>query len=170
VVTPGETPEQFAERCRQAADAGADQATAALRGKYETKAKRLRDQLMTAKARVDQYSVDAKSANTDDLLSTAGSLLGTFLGGKRGTRSLARQMSTSTKRRASTGQRLDAATDRLTTLQQDAAELEADLANEIAAIDQAWNDKAAVIETVPVPLEKTDVAVASLSLLWLPVG
>ena len=35
--------------------AGADQASAALRAKYEVKAKRLRDQLMTAQAKVDEY-------------------------------------------------------------------------------------------------------------------
>jgi hypothetical protein len=172
---PGEAPDQFVERCRQAASAGADQATAALRAKYETKAKRLRDQLMTAQARVDQYSVEAQSARNDDLLSTAGSLLGSFLGGKSGTRSLARQMSrsmggTSSRRRASTGQKLDAATDKLTTLQQDAADLEAQLAEEIAGIDQAWEDKAAAVDTVAVRLEKTDVDVTSLTLLWLPVA
>jgi phage host-nuclease inhibitor protein Gam len=172
---PGETSEQFAERCRQAADAGADEASAALRTKYETKAKSLRDKLMAARSKVDQYSIDAQSSQADDLLSTAGGLLGTFLGGRGGTRSLARQMSrtlgpAASRRRASTGQKLGAAADRLATLQRDAADLEADLAGEIAAIDQAWTDKAAAVETVPIALEKTDVDVASLSLLWFPVG
>jgi hypothetical protein len=172
---PGETPEQFADRCRQAADAGADDATAALRSKYETKAKRLRDQLMTAQARVEQYDVDAKASRTDDLLSTAGGLLGSFLGGRRGTRSLARQMSrslggSSSRRRASTNQRRDAAADKVATLEQDAADLEAQLADEIAAIDQAWDDKAAAVDTVPITLEKGDVDVTSIALLWLPVG
>src|SRR4029453_17413692 len=74
---PGESSEQFTERCRQAADAGADQASAALRSKYEVKAKRLRDQLMAAQAKVDEYSADASG----DLLSTAGRLLRTFPGG-----------------------------------------------------------------------------------------
>ena len=77
---PGESPEQFAERCRAAAEAGADQAAAALRAKYELKAKRLRDQLMTAEAKVHEY---AAAAEPDTLLSTAGSLLGAFLGGRR---------------------------------------------------------------------------------------
>jgi len=172
---PGETPEQFADRCRQAADGGADNATAALRAKYETKAKRLRDQLMTAQARVEQYEVDARASRTDDLLSTAGGLLGSFLGGRRGTRSLARQMSrsvggTSSRRRASTNQRRDAAADKVSTLEQDAADLEAQLADEIAAIDQTWDEKAAAVDTVPITLEKSDVDVTSIALLWLPVG
>jgi hypothetical protein len=172
---PGETAEQFADRCRQAADAGADDATAALRAKYETKAKRLRDQLMTAQARVEQYDVDAKASRNDDLLSTAGGLLGSFLGGRRGTRSLARQMSrslggSSSRRRASTNQRRDAAADKVATLEEDAADLEAQLADDIAAIDQTWDDKAAAVDTVPVTLEKSDVDVTSIALLWLPVG
>ena len=169
---PGETPDQFAERCRQCADAEADKETAALRTKYEAKAKRLRDQLMGAQAKVDQYEADSRGARTDDLLSAAGGLLGSFLGGRSGTKSLARQLSrgsSSSRRRSSTGQRRDAANARVATLQSDAEELEADLADEIAAIDDAWTAKAAAVETVQIPLEKTDVAVTSLSLLWLPV-
>ena len=69
----------------------------------------------------------------------------------------------------SAGPRRDAAGDGVA-IQQDAAELEADLADEIAAIDDAWTAKAADVETVPIPLEKTDVAVTSLGLVWLPVA
>ena len=98
---PGESPEQFAERCRQAAEAGADQATAALRSKYEVKAKRLRDQLMAAQARVDEYG-DAASG---DLLSTAGTLLGSFLGGRRRTSAMARE----SRQRAAAGRKRDVA-------------------------------------------------------------
>ena len=168
---PGETREQFADRCRQAADGGADDATAALRAKYEAKAKRPRDQLMTAQARVEQYEVDARASRTDDLLSTAGGLLGSFLGGRRGTRSLARQMSrsvggTSSRRRASTNQRRDATAEKVAALEQDAADLHAQLADEIAAVDQTWDDKAAAIDRVPITLEKSDVDVTSVALPW----
>jgi hypothetical protein len=169
---PGETPEQFAERCRQAADAEGDKETAALREKYETKAKRIRDQLMAAQAKLDQADADVHGSRTDDLLSAAGGLLGSFLGGRSGTKSLARQLSrgsSSSRRRASAGQKRDAAGDRVAALQCDAEELEADLAGEIAALDDAWTAKPAAVETVQIPLEKTDVAVTSLSLLWLPV-
>jgi hypothetical protein len=115
---------------------------------------------MAAQAKVDEYSADASG----DLLSTAGSLLGTFLGGRRNTSALARQ----SRQRATAGRRRDAAADKAATIEQDAAELEDALAADIAEIDDAWSTKAADITTVPVPLERTDVAVTDLALVWIP--
>jgi hypothetical protein len=156
---PGESPEQFAERCRQAAEAGADQASAALRSKYEVRTKRLRDQLMAAQAKVDEYG----GAAQNDLLSTAGSLLGSFLGGRRSSSALARE----SRQRATAGRKRDAAADKAATIEQDAAELEEELAGELAAIHDAWAAKAADVTSVPVSLERTDVAVSHLALVWI---
>ncbi len=158
---PGESPEQFAERCRQAAETGADQASAALRSKYEVRAKRLRDQLMAAQAKVDQYGAAAQG----DLLSTAGSLLGSFLGGRRSSSALARE----SRQRSAAGRKRAAAADKAATIEQDAAELEDELAGELSAIHDEWEAKATDITTVPVPLERTDVAVTSLALVWIAV-
>jgi hypothetical protein len=44
--------------------------------------------------------------------------------------------------------------------------LEADLADEIAEIDDEWAQKAELIESVPVPLERSDVSVRDLRLVW----
>ncbi len=118
---------------------------------------------MTAEAKVHEY---AAAAEPDTLLSTAGSLLGAFLGGRKSTSAMARQ----SKQRAAAGQKLDAAADKLTTLQQDEADLEAELAAEITAIDEAWQAKAADVVTVPIPLEKADVAVTNLALVWIAVA
>jgi hypothetical protein len=49
------------------------------------------------------------------------------------------------------------------------AELEADLAEELAAIDDEWAAKASAVETVDVPLEKSDIRVTARSLVWIPV-
>jgi hypothetical protein len=49
---PGESRELFGRRCEEAADAKADQEAAALRDKYEVRAKRLRDQLDAAQDKV----------------------------------------------------------------------------------------------------------------------
>ena len=50
---PGETPEQFAERCDQAGQAEADHETAKLRDRLEAKRDRLEDALDTARRRVE---------------------------------------------------------------------------------------------------------------------
>ena len=40
----------------------------------------------------------------------------------------------------------------------------------MADLDAEWMAKAERIETLPVPLEKTDVRVADLRLVWVPIG
>jgi hypothetical protein len=67
-------------------------------------------------------------------------------------------------------ERVDAAENKLERLQQDLADVEAELAQELADIQSAWDTKAADVQTVPVGLEKTDVSVVQLALVWLPVG
>jgi hypothetical protein len=79
-------------------------------------------------------------------------------------------MARESKQRAAAARKRDAAEDKLSTIQQDVAELEAALAEEIATIDEAWATKAADITTVPIALEKADVAVANVALVWVPVG
>ena len=66
--------------------------------------------------------------------------------------------------------RLDSAQQRLAELGQDAAELEQELQQELAAIDSEWDQKAADVSVAQVRLEKTDVSVAQLALVWIPTG
>ena len=60
----------------------ADEETAKLRDKYETKAKSLQDQLQAAQDRAEVLQAEASGRQQEELLSTAGSLLGSFLGGR----------------------------------------------------------------------------------------
>ena len=50
----------------------------------------------------------------------------------------------------------------------DLAELEAELADEVVAITSKWDDIAALIEQVEIPLEKVDVKVSEMKLVWVP--
>ena len=52
---------------------------------------------------------------------------------------------------------------------EDIDELERDVAQEVAEIAAEWADKAADIETIEIGLEKSDVSVDSLSLVWVPI-
>jgi len=47
--------------------------------------------------------------------------------------------------------------------------VEQDLAEEIEAIRIEMDDKAATIEELSIPLEKVDVKVAELKLVWVPI-
>ncbi len=65
-------------------------------------------------------------------------------------------------------QRVETAANRADEKAQALADLEADLADDVAAITDEWNAKAAAIEPLEVALEKTDVRVSELTLIWVP--
>jgi hypothetical protein len=168
---PGETGEEFGVRCARAADELADADIAKLRDKYETKVTRLRDQIEAAQDRVDVLEEEADGKRNSELLSTAGSVLGGLLGGKSRGRLLG-QLGTAAGRRGRTKasrERVDAAENKVERLLEDLEELEAELAEDVTEIDARWMDAAADVETLRVPLEKTDVNVTQLVLAWMPV-
>jgi hypothetical protein len=170
---PGESADEFAARCAKAADERADAEIAALRAKYETKATRLRDQIASAEDRVDVLEEEATSKRNSELLSTAGSILGGLLGGSSSRGGLLGKLGTAAGRRGRTrasAERVDAAQNKVTRLHDDLEELEDELADELTEIDARWSGLAAHVGTMPITLEKTDVAVTQLVLAWMPVG
>ncbi|MEM1335403.1 MAG: hypothetical protein AAGG08_18300, partial [Actinomycetota bacterium] len=80
---PGESADDFETRCLKIADDRADEEIAKLRDKYETRAKKLRDQLEAAEDRLEVLEEQEKSKRNSELLSTAGSVLGGLLGGSK---------------------------------------------------------------------------------------
>ena len=172
---PGEAPEAFAQRCTQAADSAADDESAKLRTKYETKINSIQGQMQTAEGRTKVLEEQKKGQRNDEILSTAGSILGGFLGGKsRGSllnSVLGKAGSVAGKhgRASATGERLNAAESKLSTLQQQYDDLEASLTKELADIDSKWASLATNVTTMQVPLERTDVKITAISLVWIPV-
>jgi hypothetical protein len=172
---PGETKEAFEARCVAAADTRADADTAALRTKYETRARTIQASVNAAQDRVDVLETQAKGRRNEEILGTAGSILGGLFGGRRrkGVGGILGQLGTEAGRRsrtATSGERVDAAQNKVETLQATLADLEAEAAQEVGAIDAAWTAKAQAITAVPVALERTDVKVTQLVLAWIPVG
>lgn len=170
---PGETTEQFTARCAQAAQDAADAETATLRDRYAARVRRLQEQIAQADDRRDVLQAQQRGRQSDELLSVAGSLLGGLLGGRGGTRRIARQVLGQAGRRsggAGDARRLEAAGDKVGRLEAQLSDLEAELAREVAAIDDAWTAKAGQITTVPIALERSDVQVIRLGLVWLPVA
>jgi hypothetical protein len=163
---PGETQEAFAERCRVVADEAADKATAALQSKAQTKMRTLQTRLDSAASAADAAQADRNAQIGTDVAGQVGSMLGGLFGGRRSRASVA-----SAARRAQTAQRkVDTARSKTDDLAAQMADLEAEIAADVAALDAEWAAKAAAIETLAVPLEKTDVTLVDLRLLWVPVG
>lgn len=172
---PGEHPDAFTLRCREAADARADEAAAALRDKYETRAKRLRDQIAAAEDKVVLLAEQQEGRRNEELLSAAGSILGGLLGGASRKRMLSSVLSRSgtmagrRSRTAQSGQRLESAKGKLASLQADLDDLEADLADDLLEIEQTWSTVAGEVRPVDIALERTDVKVTHTAAVWLPV-
>ena len=78
----GETEEDFVERCQEAAHQAADAAVAKLRDRHETRIDRVKDQIQTAQTRMITAGQEASAQQQSELISGAGDLLGTLLGGR----------------------------------------------------------------------------------------
>ncbi len=164
-----ESAEEFRIRCDAAAEDAADVAMAKLADRYETKIDRVKTQISTADARVRELEGAASAKKQEELLSGAGDLLGALLGGSKRSNPLGKAAS----RRAATRKaqtRADAAADKLTNKQTELADLEDELAQAMTEIIDEYAGMVDEIETVEIGLEKTDIRVADIKLVWVPVG
>jgi hypothetical protein len=173
---PGESPADFAARCARTAGDRADVEIAALRDKYETRATKLRDQIDAAEDRADVLVEDAKGKKTSEFFSTAGSVLGGLLGGKKSAGGMLGDImgdaGTAARRRGSTSasdERADAAENKVQRLVAQYEELEAEVERDVVEIGERWRSIGATVSTIAVGLERTDVVDTQLALAWVPV-
>jgi DNA helicase HerA-like ATPase len=161
----GETEAAFQERCDRAAEERADEEIAKVRERLEARLDRARDALAAAHRRMEELEIDADTRKRDEWLSGAGDVLGVLLGGRR-----TRSLSGASRRRSQTQrteQRLHSARAKVQDKVDDIAELEEDLVLEVEEIDDKWEDIAAAIETIEVGLEKSDISVDEVALVWV---
>ena len=174
---PGEAPDAFFQRCYQVADAKGDEAVAKLRDKYQSKVNTLRAQLQAAEGRAEVLEAEQKGRRNDELFSTAGSILGDLFGGRKSRGGMlgsvfgkAGSAAGKRGRSAASGKRLDAAESKIQLLHEQMADLEIELADEVTEIDVKWMAIAKNTAAMQVPLEKSDVKVTHIALVWLPVA
>ena len=163
---PGETGEEFAARCDGAAQAKADAETAKLRDKYVTKLAAAKKRFETADRKVGELEAQVSAQRQDEVMSGAETLID-FLTGRGSTRSAnraARNRSETREREA----KLDAAKQTAASESGAMAALDAELAAEIAEIDSRWSGIAGQVEQVDVRLEKGDIHLDRMTLVWLP--
>jgi hypothetical protein len=169
---PGETVEAFGQRCYEAADAKGDGEVAKLRDKYAAKVTRLQTQIQAAEDRAEVLEAEKKGKRNEELLSTAGSILGGLLGGRRSRGGMLGKLGSAAGRRgrsSAASARLEAAENKLELLHQQLADVEAELAEDVTEIDARWMNAAKEITTMQVPLERSDVKITQICLVWVPV-
>lgn len=164
----GELESDFRARCIAAADEECDKAIAALRDKYRTRIDRVRDELAVAQRRVSDLEADLSARKQEEVVSGAGDLLGAILGGRR--RNAISRAATRRSQTKRTGARRDTAAEAVSEKQTALNELEADLADDVNAITAEFDDKSARIEEIQIPLEKIDVKVVEMKLVWVPTA
>jgi hypothetical protein len=164
----GESEEQFRARCREAGEAAADADLAELKDRYAARIDRVREQIGRADRRVAELEADVASRKQQEVLSGVGDVLGSLLGGRSKSGAIRRAAGRRAQTQRTTAD-LQTAHGRLADEQQELVELEAELAEELAAIVDAWEAKADAIEPVEVGLESSDVEVVDLKLVWVPV-
>ncbi len=170
---PGETPEEFAGRCDDAAQAAADAEAAKIKQKLEAQQEKLRRALELAQRRLEELSTDQRSRQANELVAGAGAVLGALLGGRRSARSIAGAVSSVASRRgmtARTAERKQTADAKVARAQDDLEEIEQRILDDVQAIDGKWKDVAAAIETISIRPEATDVKVERLALVWVPTA
>jgi len=167
---PGETPDDFAARCAAAAEDRADAEAATLRDKYDAKVAKLKTQIDAAHDRADVVETQAKGSTRDDLLSTAGSVLGGLLRGRGSIGSVLTKAGRTRSRSQTSERRIDEAEGKVSRLNDELTAVEAEATEELSEIAQRWQAVAAQVESMAVTAEKSDVKVIPLVLAWLPVG
>ena len=168
---PGETPEEFAQRCDEAAQAAADAEAAKIRDRLEARQDRLEAALAQAQRRVQELSLDERTRETHELAAGAGAILGALLGGRRRTRSIAGALGGTASRRgtaARAAERRRTAEAKAAQVEDDLQEIEQQIVEEVQEIDAKWREVATTIDAVSIRPEAADVGVERLTLVWVP--
>ena len=169
----GESAEEFAARCAAAADAKADEEQAKITVSLQKKADTVEAAIAKAQDRVEEREVDVSTRKRDTVLSGLGSLAGAVLGGRKNARSIAAGMKGVLSKGGQvsrTTQRVETAKNRVEDKTLALEDLEADLADQLVDIDDRWQIVAAEVETLEVGLEKTDITVDEVALVWIPTS
>ena len=162
----GETEDEFLQRCDLAAQDMADTETAKLRDKYEAKLRKTQDKLEGAERRAEEIRVDIDGSRQSEMMDRAGALIN-ILTGKGSTRSVTGS-SRSRAARRSKEQRLQTAEGKIGDISDEMLELDRDMRDELEEINDKWEEVGENIETIEVGLEKSDILVEDLALVWIP--
>ncbi len=166
---PGGTESEFRAQIAQVVREKRDAAIDALRAKFAAKLATLADRARRAEQKVTREQAQASQQTMSSALSVGGSLLGALFGGRRGSAlgkasTAARSVGRTAKERTDVAH----AEADLGALQQQQAALEAELADEVAALEGKFDPAALLVETAAIKTRKSDTGVTDLALVWQP--
>ncbi len=172
----GEAEDDFRVRCQQEADNRADKDAAKLRDVLSRKLDRINASIEKAEDKIREAKFDAftraREQKTSQMLDIAGGVLGGLLGGRTTTRTITSGIRRSQSKGRMAGraqERVRTAENRYADLMEDRQELEDTLTEDLYEIQDEWSEKAENIESQTVGLEKTDISIDDVALIWIPV-
>ena len=165
-----ETEAAFAQRCRDVADEAKDEEVRQLRERLAARVDKLQVAIAKYEDRIEELQADTRNRRNQDLISIGSSVLGSILGGRTSTTTIARSAGRAATRGQSSAQRIETIENRIEEKNLALEDLEEDLRETVAGIDEEWNQKAEAIEPLEISLEKNDISVDEVGLLWFPIG
>ncbi len=169
--TPGESEADFRVRLQQAGrekrDAGAEE----LRKKYAAKTATLEERLRKAMAATEREEEQAKQAKLQTAISIGGTVLGAFLGRKKGLGSLGRATTAARGVGRAVQQSGDVkrAEETVGALRSQLDALEVQFQEDANALAAAADPMTEPLNTVTVKPKKTDISMSLVALVWAPV-
>ncbi|MEM7143283.1 MAG: hypothetical protein AAF548_19865, partial [Actinomycetota bacterium] len=166
-----ETEDAFRARCEKAADDRFDEEADKLRASMEKKEDRIKAAIAKAEDRLRELENDSQDRKRNEVLSGAIDVIGGLFGGRKSARSIlggVRRASSSRRTSANAAQRVETAKNRLDEKVDELEDLADALVDALAESQDAWDEAAAAIDTYEVGLEKTDISVEDLVLVWVP--
>ncbi len=166
---PGESERDFRVRLRESVREQRDRDAAALRVKYTPKLERLQAQVERATQAQAREVEQLQQQKMQSAISIGATLLGAFMGGGR--RSTIGRVSTAARgvsRSQQAAGDVERAGESLATVQ---AKLEApdpEFQAELAALDTTFDAEKEPLETIPIRVKKSDIAVRAVALAWAP--
>jgi hypothetical protein len=169
---PGEAEGEFRVRLAQKARERRDVEVEALRRRYAPKVASLEERLRVARQRVQREASQYNQQKLQTGISLGATILGVLFGRRRGVGDVGR--ATTTMRGAGRASRekedVARAEESAAALEARLAELNAEIAAETESLKSGVDPQSIVLERTEVAPRKTDTAVESLSLVWVPFG
>jgi len=167
----GESERDFRLRLAQAARESRDADVQKLRDRYAPKVARLTQRIQTAETGVAREQDQASQQRTQTMVSIGATVIGALLGRKAVSASTLGRATTAVRgagRSVKESQDVARAQDTLTAAQEEMKALEAELAEEIAALT-ALDPAGAAVETIEVKPKRGGVDVRLVALAWKPI-
>lgn len=171
ISNPGESERDFRVRLSQVVHEQRDDAADMLRKKYAPKLAALQEKIRRAELAVDREKNQASQAKMQTAISVGATIIGAFLGRKSVSTSTIGKATTAARgvgRAMQQGEDVTRAQENVQAMQQQLADLEADMKAEVDALAAKTDPATEDMDTLVLKPKKSDIAVQLVSLVWTP--